>query len=155
MYAKVTLMAVRSFILIIACSILWICSEANAKNVYDNQSPLTDKELVSFIELLPQFRAWTVHFNVEAHPIVNSVGEADFVYSEDAANWVSSKNWEPKHFFSVMGRTAAALAIIGEGNDLLTRTPTDMPTVTEEELFLVRKHLGSLLKAGSSAPPLK
>ena len=32
--------------------------------------------------------------------------------------------------------------------------PRDMPGVTEEELALARRHLGTMLKAGGNAPPI-
>lgn len=128
---------------------------AHAKTVYDKQAPFTDKELVSFMEMLPHFRAWAASSGEEAHPTVSSDGKADFVYSRKAADWVKARGWDPVRFFSVMGRAAAALAIVEEGNDLVTKKPTDMPKVTEDELDLVRRHLASLLRAGSDAPPIK
>lgn len=125
------------------------------KGVYDNQPPVSDKELVAFMEVLPHFRAWAISSKEDAHPYVNKAGKADFVFSTNAANWVRQRGWEPARFFCVMGRTAAALTIVEEGNDLVTKRPSDMPTVTEGELELVRRHLGTLLKAGSDAPPIK
>lgn len=154
-YSRLAVLFVSSCALIIASFLFITSNESSAKSVYDDQPPLTNKELVSFIELLPHFRAWAIPNNIKAHPTVNKIGKADFIYSKEAAQWVTSKNWEPARFFSVMGRAAAALAVIEEGNDLLTRRPTDMPTVTDAELHLVRQHLGSLLKAGRAAPPIK
>lgn len=128
---------------------------AQAKTVYDNQAPFTDKELVSFMEILPHFRAWAASSSEEAHPTVSKNGKPDFVYSRKAADWVKARGWDPVRFFSVMGRAAAALSIVEEGNDLVTKKPTDMPKVTEGELDLVRRHLASLLRAGNDAPPIK
>ena len=125
------------------------------KGVYDNQPPVSDKELVAFMEVLPLFRAWAISSKEDAHPYVNKAGKADFVFSVNAANWVRQRGWEPTRFFCVMGRTAAALTIVEEGNDLVTKRPSDMPTVTEAELELVRRHLATLLKAGNDAPPIK
>lgn len=128
---------------------------AYAKTVYEKQPPITDKELVSFMEILPHFRAWAMSSGEESHPKVGQDGKADFVYSRKAADWVKARDWDPVRFFCVMGRAAAALAIVEEGNDLVTKKPSDMPTVTESELDLVRRHLASLLRAGNDAPPMK
>lgn len=153
-FLKYLVVAVCSFSLAI-CFFVLNSNNAMAKSVYDNQPPLTDEELVSFMEILPSFRAWALPQDIKAQPIVNKMGKADFIYSDEVAKWVISKNWEPDRFFSVMGRAAAALAIIEEGNDFANNRPTDMPTVSESELSVVRKHLGSLLKAGNLAPPIK
>ena len=125
-----------------------------AKTVYDSQPPMTDKELVAFMELLPHFRAWAASSKEEAHPSVTSKGTPDFLYSKKAAEWVHTRGWEPARFFSVMGRAAAALSIIEEGHDISDKRPADMPAVTQQELELVRRHLAGLLKAGSDAPPI-
>ncbi len=142
------------------CSIAFLCAlvlfagnHALAKTVYDGQPPMTDKELLGFIELLPRFRAWTSSQGEDAAPSVND-GEADFVYSENAAAWVKARGWDPKRFFSVMGRAAAALFIVAEGSELTGKKPVDMPAVTQEELDLIRRHLAALLHAGSDAPPI-
>ena len=128
---------------------------ASAKSVYDNQPPMTDKELVGFIELLPHFRAWAASSKEEAHPSVDKKsGKPDFLYSAKAAEWVKMRGWDAARFFSVMGRAAAALAMVEEGNDISSNRPPDMPTVTPGELDMVRRHLAGLLKAGSDAPPI-
>ena len=125
---------------------------AATQTVYDKQPPTTEKELSAFLELLPRFRAWARSAGVTAHPhAVN--GRADFLYPAEAASWVSRNGWKPVRFFCVMGRMAAALAIIEEGNDLKNVHPADMPTVSEAELELARRHLGELLKAGGEMPP--
>ncbi len=123
-----------------------------AAGVYDNQPPFTRKELSDFIELLPQFRAWAKAEREDSHPKVNGKGQADFLFSPKAAAWVKSKGWEPPRFFCVMGRAAAALYIVAEGNELPTNYPKDMPKVSQEELNLVRGDLSRLLKAGSETP---
>lgn len=125
-----------------------------AKNVYADQPPVTDKELVAFMEILPQFRAWAASSKEEAHPSVDKSGKADFVFSPKAAEWVKQRGWDPVRFFSVMGRAAAALSMVEEGSDASGKRPPDMPAVTQQEMELVRRHLGSLLKAGSDAPPI-
>ena len=125
-----------------------------AATVYDRQPPVTDRELVGFLEILPRFRAWAKDSGEEAHPVLRN-GKADFLYSPRAAEWVRGQGWEPVRFFCVMGRMAAALVIVEEGNDMSGTRPRDMPGVTEDELALARRHLGSMLKAGGDAPPIK
>lgn len=122
-------------------------------NVYAGQPAVTEKELLAFADLLPQFRAWARAAQEEAHPVVRD-GKADFLYSPNAAEWVAAKGWQPARFFCVMGRLAAALVIVEEGNDMGSR-PADMPSVTNEELALTRHHIGILLTAGGDAPPIR
>lgn len=142
----------------VLCVVLALCvlsaATAFAKNVYENQPSITDKELLSFMELLPHFRAWAASVREEAHPIIKA-GKADFLYSAKAAEWVQVRGWEPSRFFCVMGRAAAALSLVAEGNDATAQRPPDMPSVTPQEIALVRRHLAALLKAGSDAPPIK
>lgn len=117
---------------------------AAVSSVYDKQSDVTEKELLQFLDLLPQFRQWTRAEKEEAHPILNK-GKADFLYSEKAAQWVKEKGWDARRFFCVMGRMAAALVMVEEGGNSMAR-PKDMPEVSKAELELARKHLGSILK---------
>ena len=117
---------------------------AAVTTVYDGQSPVEEKELLRFLDVLPQFRSWARENRIEAHPVARR-GKADFLYPEDAARWVEAKGWDARRFFCVMGRMAAALVIVEEGNDLQVR-PKDMPVVDKSEVELARKHLGSLLK---------
>ena len=128
-------------------------SSSASVNVYDKQPPVTDKELLDFLELLPQFRTWAKGNNEEAHPILRN-GKADFLYSPAAAAWVQEHKWNPVRFFCVMGRMAAALSIVEEGNDMTGARSKDMPAVSEGELALARRHLGTMLKAGGDAPPI-
>ena len=128
-------------------------TEGAQANVYAGQPPVTEKELLAFTELLPQFRAWAREGREEAHPVLRA-GKADFLYSPKAADWVTARGWQPARFFCVMGRLAAALVIVEEGNDMGSR-PADMPSVTNEELELARRHLGILLTAGGEAPPIR
>lgn len=118
---------------------------AAVSSVYDKQPDVTEKELLQFLDLLPQFRQWTRAEKEEAHPILNK-GKADFLYSEKAAQWVKEKGWDARRFFCVMGRMAAALVMVEEGGNSMAR-PKDMPEVSKAELELARKHLGSILKA--------
>ncbi|MDE5879781.1 MAG: hypothetical protein K2G99_07165 [Desulfovibrio sp.] len=115
---------------------------------------VTEKELLAFAELLPRFRAWARDGHEEAHPVVRA-GKADFLYSPRAAEWVTAQGWQPARFFCVMGRLAAALVIVEEGNDMHGTRPADMPSVSNEELELTRRHLGTLLTAGGDAPPIR
>ena len=124
-----------------------------AASVYDRQPPVTEKELLGFLDILPQFRAWAKAGNEEAHPVLRN-GKPDFLYSDRAAAWVKDRHWEPVRFFCVMGRMAAALSIVEEGNDMSNARAGDMPEVSEGELALARKHLGSMLRAGGDVPPI-
>lgn len=131
-----------------------VVSEKTA-SVYENQPPVTEVELKSFVLLLPRFRKWARTNGEDAHPIVNSKGEPDFQYSAKAAQWVLEHDFDPLRFFCVMGRLAAGLVVVEEGNDYHGTRPADMPGVTAQELGLVRKHLGELLAAGGQPTPLK
>lgn len=128
---------------------------ASGLTVYANQPPVTEKELSAFMELLPRFRLWANKNGEEAHPIVASNGEPDFLYSPRAAQWVSSNNFDPPRFFCIMGRLAAGLVIVEEGNDYKGTRPADMPSVEPQELTLVRRHLGELLTIGGPPKPLR
>lgn len=121
--------------------------------VYEKQPPVTDKELLSFLEVLPSFRTWAKTNNEEAHPTLTN-GKPDFMYSPQAAAWVQQQGWDPVRFFCVMGRMAAALAIVEEGNDMNGVRSKDMPEVTEGELALARRHLGTMLKVSGDVPPI-
>ncbi len=129
-------------------------SSVKKLTVYANQPPVTEKELAPFMELLPRFRIWASKNGEEAHPIVSDNGEPDFLYSANAAQWVSSQNFEPSRFFCIMGRLAAGLVIVEEGNDYKGTRPADMPAVDPQEIALVRRHLGELLSAGGPPKPL-
>ena len=116
------------------------------------QGAYTEKELVSFIESMPHFLAWSRTNKAKAHPVVNAAGKPDFSYTPEAAAKVQALGWEPRRFFCLLGRTAAALYLVEEGSDLMNALPPDMPTVTDTEIALVRKHLASLLRAGTGGP---
>lgn len=122
-------------------------------SVYDKQPPVTEKEVLGFVELLPRFRQWARDNKEEAHPVRHK-GRPDFLYSPEAAAWVKNEGWDPRRFFCVMGRMAAAVTIVAEGNDMPTR-PGDMPAVSSGELELARVHMGSLLKAGGNDAALE
>lgn len=122
--------------------------------VYDRQPVVTEAELGRFLIILPRFREWTRQNQENAHPVVNMAGQPDFMYSQKAADWVKTQGIEPIRFFCIMGRMAAGLAIIEEGNDMPATHPKDMPTVAQEEISLVRRHLAELL-AVAGQPVLK
>ncbi len=124
-----------------------------AASVYENQEAMKDEELASFIKLLPQFRAWAVSAQEEASPTIVE-GKADFMYSEKAADWVRQRGWDPRRFFSVMGKAAAGIYLLAEGSGVENKRSKDMPTITEDELNLVSRYLSDLLNAGSDSPPI-
>lgn len=128
---------------------------AKGATVYTNQPPVTENEISSFIEVLPRFRVWARKNGEEAHPIVASNGQPDFLYSDNAAKWVSSHNFDPPRFFCIMGRLAAGLVVVEEGNDIKGTRPADMPSVDPVEISLIRKHLGELLSAGGPPGPIR
>jgi len=122
------------------------------KTVYDKQPTITEKELLQFFQLLPKFRAWAHQNHEEAHPSLTN-GRPDFFYSNKAAAWIKENEWDPRRFFCVMGKMAAALVIIEEGNDFKGTRPKDMPTVSKLEKELAHRHLAQLLKAGGMPAP--
>ncbi len=127
-----------------------LCATVRANNVYEKQAPFSEKELTTFIQLLPQFRTWSTANKEVAHPkIVNN--KADFIYSKAAENWVKQHKWDARRFFSIMGKAAAALYIISEGSHMNGPRPKDMPNVTQAEIDLVQRHLSKILEAGKNA----
>jgi hypothetical protein len=122
-------------------------------DVYAVQPPYTEKELVKFIENMPHFLAWARVGKVKVRPVVNAAGKPDFAYTLEAAAKAQELGWEPRRFFCLLGRSAAALYLVEEGTDSMNNaSPPDMPTVTAAEMALVRKHLASLLRAGAGGP---
>ena len=116
--------------------------------VYDNQPAITEKELNHFIKLLPLFRSWTRENAEEAHPILSKSGKPDFQYSAKSSIWVKEHGFNVKRFFNIMGKTAAAMVILEEGNDYHGTRPVDMPSVSARELELVKTHFSELQNAG-------
>ncbi|MFR8055502.1 MAG: hypothetical protein ACLU6O_12610 [Bilophila wadsworthia] len=127
---------------------------ASAETLY-NQPPFSEKELNQFIADLPRFRAWIKTNKEKAHPIVNEAGEPDFLYSKNAAGYIEAAGWKPERFFCIMGRAAAAVAIIQQGDAITKEPPVEMPNVSDDELDVVRRNLPGLLKAISPAPTPK
>ena len=119
------------------------------------QPPFTETELNQFIDTLPRFREWVIANKEKAHPIVNDNGEPDMLYSDAAAETVRNAGWKPERFFCVMGRSAAAVAIIQQGEAIIKTPPVDMPNVSDDELDIVRRNLPSLLKAANQTPTPK
>ncbi|MDO5536741.1 MAG: serine/threonine protein phosphatase [Desulfovibrionaceae bacterium] len=122
-----------------------------AGTVYDGQPDFTEKELLQFCRTLPDFRSWVKASGEKPHPVMKN-GKPDFAYSAKAAEWARFHGWDEKRFFCVMGRSAAALALVSEGRDRAARY-RDMPKVSDAEFELVQTHLGELLKAGSGQEP--
>lgn len=118
---------------------------AGAAGFYE-QPPMTEAELVKFIDDLPAYLAWARAHKEKAHPALSDEGRADFVYSAKAAAKVESMGWDAKRFFCVMGRTAAGMDLQGKkhGNE----RPVMMPPVTPKELNLVRRHMEELEAVG-------
>lgn len=121
-----------------------------AQDVYA-QAPYTEKELVRFIESMPHFLAWARTHKGQARPrpVVNAAGKPDFSYTPEAAAKAQELGWEARRFFCLLGRTAAAVYLVEESTDAMQSLPPDMPPLTEAEMALARKHLASLLRAGS------
>lgn len=117
--------------------------------VYDRQPSVTEAELAEFIALLPRFRHWAKQNHEEAHPVVNPAGQPDFAYSAKSADWLKAQGFAPVRFFCIMGRMAAGVVIIEEGNDMQGMRPRDMPMVDQQEVALARRHLGELLTAAA------
>ena len=62
---------------------------------------------------------------------------------------------ELERIFCIMGRAAAAVAIIQQGDAITKEPPIEMPNVSDDELDVVRRNLPGLLKAISPAPTPK
>lgn len=116
-------------------------------NVYENQPDFTEEELLRFIRHLPDFRTWMHQQGEKAYPVVKK-GKPDFYYSPAAAEWVEYRSWDARRFFCVMGRSAAALVLVSEGEQA-KKLYRDMPKPSKAECELVQKHMGELLKAGN------
>ncbi|MBR4741435.1 MAG: hypothetical protein IK079_00860 [Desulfovibrio sp.] len=103
------------------------------------------------MEVLPHFRTWAQKNHEEAHPTLTK-GQPDFLYSAKAAQWVKEKGFDPRRFFCVMGKMAAALVVVEEGNDFHGTRPLDMPKVEENEVKLAAKNLDKMLTASGKLP---
>ena len=145
----------RAFLVVpVACICLALfllaAPEARAAGFYD-QPPFDNAELTRFIDDFPRFRDWTKRtpdLGDAPHPAVDANGLPGFAYSPAAAAEVERMGWKPERFFCIMGRSAAALADIEEGDALAgANRPADMPQVTGAETELVRRQLSSLLRA--------
>lgn len=142
----------------LAASVACIClalallatPQAHAAGFYD-QPPFDNAELTRFIDDFPRFRDWmtrTTGPGDAPHPTVGADGLPGFEYSPAAAAELERMGWKPERFFCIMGRSAAALADIEEGDALAgTNRPADMPQVSAAETELVRRQLASLLRA--------
>ncbi|HEU6438008.1 MAG TPA: hypothetical protein VE028_11190 [Nitratidesulfovibrio sp.] len=127
--------------------LLLAAPQARAAGFYD-QPPFDNAELTRFIDDFPRFRDWAKQKGEAPHPAVDASGLPGFDYSTAAATELERMGWKPERFFCVMGRSAAALADIEEGDALAgANRPADMPQVTPAETELVRRQLASLLRA--------
>lgn len=124
---------------------------AHAAGGFYDQPPFDGAELSRFIDDFPRFRDWAKRapdLGEAPHPAVDANGQPGFAYSANAAAEVERMGWKPERFFCLMGRSAAALAVIEEGDALTgANRPADMPLVTDAETELVRRQLSSLLRA--------
>jgi len=136
--------ALLVFLLVLAPGVL-APRAAQSAGFYD-QPPMTEAELVKFVDELPAYLAWARQNNEKAHPSLSDEGRADFTYSNKAAAKVESMGWKAKRFFCVMGRTAAAMAL--QSKKPGAERPLMMPPVTPKELNLVRRHMDALEAAG-------
>lgn len=119
---------------------------------YD-QPPFTEKELNDVIARFPAFRTWTISQNEKVHPEVDNSGRPSFTYSPRVADYLKEQGTTAERFLCILGRAAAALAIIEEGDAVSgANRPTDMPPVTANELEFVRRNLPELLRATSDMP---
>lgn len=130
---------------LLAFAMVWP-SPLRAGDVYQ-QPPFGETELLQLIADLPRFRAWAKAGGQNLHPTVTAEGKADFSYSPQAAAHAESLGWNAERFFCVMGRAAAAVAVIEQGADIMVNPPPDMPRIAPEELRLVRENLSDLLRA--------
>ena len=127
--------------------LLLAAPQARAAGFYD-QPPFDSAELTRFIDDFPRFRDWAKQKGEAPHPAVDASGLPGFAYSPAAGAEVERMGWKPDRFFCIMGRAAAALADIEEGDALAgANRPADMPQVTGAETELVRRQLASLLRA--------
>ncbi|MBG3876182.1 hypothetical protein FVW20_03845 [Desulfovibrio oxamicus] len=127
--------------------LLLTAPEARAAGFYE-QPPFDNAELTRFIDDFPRFRDWVKRAGEAPHPSVGADGLPGFEYSAPAAAELERMGWKPERFFFIMGRSAAALADIEEGDALAgANRPADMPQVTPAETELVRRQLASLLRA--------
>lgn len=127
--------------------LLLTAPQARAAGFYD-QPPFDNAELTRFIDDFPRFRDWVKRAGEAPHPSVGADGLPGFEYSAAAVAELERMGWMPERFFCIMGRSAAALADIEEGDALAgANRPADMPQVTPAETELVRRQLASLLRA--------
>lgn len=130
----------------ILVGLLFLCLPvAQAEGLYA-QPPFSAAELDRFIDDLPRFRDWLRTQGERVHPVVQK-GQPSFVYSEKVARHVQGMGWKPERFFCVMGRSAAALAILEKGKALTDNPPATMPKVSLQEMEHVHNALSPLLRA--------
>ena len=143
-----------SRLLLAGLLLLLLALPATAESLY-GQPPFSETELNQFIADMPRFRDWIKTHKETAHPILNESGEPDFLYSGEAAAYIKTTGWKPERFFCIMGRAAAAVALIQQGDAIAKKPPVEMPNVSASELDTVRRNLPALLKAVQPAPTSK
>lgn len=128
---------------------LFLCMPTPPTDAADlySQPPFTRDELNKLIDDLPRFRAWARANKQTVHPTLAPDGKPDFLYSPQAAAQAESLGWKAERFFCVMGRAAAAVAVIEQGPGITSDPPPDMPGVTPGEMRIVQDNLSTLLKA--------
>lgn len=120
---------------------------AFAGSGFYDQPPLRELELQRFIDTFPVFKAWVRSSGERPAPGTDANGAPTFTWTEPVAAKVRELGWEPERFFFVLGKTAAGLAIIENGDAYAgPQRPADMPPVTPGELALIQRDLVSLLR---------
>lgn len=114
------------------------------------QPPMSEAELARFIDSFPAFKAWSRKTGDRPAPSLDASGNPAFTWSEGAAAKARELGWQPERFFFVLGKAAACLAVIENGEDYSAKArPPDMPSVSKEEVAAVQRHLVSLLRTTS------
>lgn len=126
---------------------LFFGMKVTAHASFYDQASFSEQELLRFIEVLPSYREWARAEREFAHPSLDAQGKASFVYSKKVERKLQELNWSPQRFFILMGRSAAALAIIENPELAQDKRPAEMPQVRPEEMELIKKHKNALIKA--------
>lgn len=131
---------------------MWPCVQSAhaAEAGFYAQPPMAEAELARFIDSFPAFKAWSRTTGDRPAPSLDASGNPGFTWSEGAAAKARELGWQPERFFFVLGKAAACLAVIENGEDYSAKArPPDMPPVSKEEVAAVQRHLVSLLRTTS------
>lgn len=121
-----------------------------AEGGFYSQPPMSEPELMRFIDTFPKFREWSRTSGDRPAPMTDGAGNPSFTWSEAAAAKVTALGWQPDRFFFVLGKAAACLAVIENGATYKDAgRPPDMPPVTDGEIAIVQRNLVSLLRVTS------